>query len=70
MTFFYLLQVEDEAVLALMNCRDDHNITNFDQFHFSPRSIPYLHMPCYVLKMFRDLGFIDHWKIKRTTLAR
>ncbi|XP_043476114.1 cGMP-dependent 3',5'-cyclic phosphodiesterase-like isoform X3 [Leptopilina heterotoma] len=67
---YHMQQVEDEAVQALLNCRDDHNIKDFDQFHFSPRNIPYRHMPCYVLKMFRDLGFIDHWKIKRTTLAR
>ncbi|XP_015586833.1 cGMP-dependent 3',5'-cyclic phosphodiesterase isoform X2 [Cephus cinctus] len=66
----YHMKVEAEAVQTLLNCRDDHNIKDFDQFHFSPRNVPYRHMPCYILKMFDELGFIRYYRIKRTTLAR
>ncbi|XP_048505681.1 cGMP-dependent 3',5'-cyclic phosphodiesterase-like isoform X3 [Athalia rosae] len=67
---YHMKQVEAESVQSLLNCRDDHSIKDFDKFHFSPRSVPYKHMPCYVFKMFKELGFIKHWRIKKTTLAR
>ncbi|XP_046417242.1 cGMP-dependent 3',5'-cyclic phosphodiesterase-like isoform X2 [Neodiprion virginianus] len=66
----YHMKVETESVQSFLNCRDDHSIKDFDKFHFSPRSVPYKHMPCYVLKMFGELGFINTWRIKTTTLAR
>ncbi|XP_063983080.1 cGMP-dependent 3',5'-cyclic phosphodiesterase-like isoform X3 [Diachasmimorpha longicaudata] len=62
--------VEEEAVQALLNCRDDHSPKDFDKFHFPPRNIPHQHTPCYVLKMFDELDLIRSWKIKRKTLAR
>ncbi|XP_014238612.1 cGMP-dependent 3',5'-cyclic phosphodiesterase-like isoform X7 [Trichogramma pretiosum] len=64
------LQVEEEDVQALLNCGDDHNIKDFDSFNFCPRTVPYRHMPCYVLKMFEDLNFIKRWRIKKNVLAR
>ncbi|XP_011498847.1 PREDICTED: cGMP-dependent 3',5'-cyclic phosphodiesterase-like [Ceratosolen solmsi marchali] len=66
----YHMQVEEEDVQALLNCRDDHNIKDFDTFSFCPRTVPYRHMPCYVLKMFADLDFIRRWKIRKNVLAR
>jgi hypothetical protein len=65
----WIFQVEEEDVQALLNCRDDHNIKDFDTFHFCPRTVPYRHMPCYVLKMFADLDFV-RWKIRKNVLAR
>ncbi|XP_014300468.1 cGMP-dependent 3',5'-cyclic phosphodiesterase [Microplitis demolitor] len=66
----YHMKVEEEAVQALLNCRDDHSPKDFDQFHFRPRNIPHQHTPCYVLKMFDELDLITLWRIKRKTLAR
>ncbi|XP_036149504.1 cGMP-dependent 3',5'-cyclic phosphodiesterase isoform X2 [Monomorium pharaonis] len=66
----YHMKVEESAVQALLNCRDDHNIKDFNKFHFSPRNVPYKHIPCYTIKMFIDLNFLKHWKIKMSTLAR
>ncbi|XP_011157690.1 cGMP-dependent 3',5'-cyclic phosphodiesterase [Solenopsis invicta] len=66
----YHLKVEESAVQALLNCRDDHNIKDFNKFHFSPRNVPYKHIPCYTIKMFTDLNFLNHWRIKMSTLAR
>ncbi|KMQ96414.1 cgmp-dependent 3 -cyclic phosphodiesterase-like protein, partial [Lasius niger] len=65
----YHMKVEESAVQALLNCRDDHNIKDFNKFHFSPRSVPYKHMPCYTIKMFTDLSFLKYWRIKMPTLA-
>ncbi|XP_014218591.1 cGMP-dependent 3',5'-cyclic phosphodiesterase-like isoform X1 [Copidosoma floridanum] len=67
---YHMQQVEEEDVQALLNCGDDHNIKDFDMFHFCPRTVPYRHMPCYVLKMFNDLNIIRRWKIRKTVLAR
>ncbi|XP_011298663.1 cGMP-dependent 3',5'-cyclic phosphodiesterase isoform X1 [Fopius arisanus] len=67
---YHMKQVEEEAVQALLNCRDDHSPKDFDKFHFAPRNIPHQHTPCYVLKMFDELDLIRSWKIKRKTLAR
>ncbi|XP_029164528.1 cGMP-dependent 3',5'-cyclic phosphodiesterase-like isoform X1 [Nylanderia fulva] len=66
----YHMKVEESAVQALLNCGDDHNIKDFNKFHFSPRSVPYKHMPCYTIKMFTDLSFLKYWRIKMSTLAR
>ncbi|XP_011329023.1 cGMP-dependent 3',5'-cyclic phosphodiesterase isoform X2 [Ooceraea biroi] len=66
----YHMKVEESAVQALLNCRDDHNIKDFNKFHFSPRNVPYKHIPCYTIKMFMNLCFLARWKIKMPTLAR
>lgn len=66
----YHMKVEESAVQALLNCRDDHNIKDFSKFYFSPRNVPYKHIPCYTIKMFMDLGYLNHWRIKTPTLAR
>ncbi|XP_076297920.1 cGMP-dependent 3',5'-cyclic phosphodiesterase [Lasioglossum baleicum] len=66
----YHMKVEDNDVRALLTCKDEHNIKDFNKFQFAPKSIPEKHMPCYTIKMFNDLGFIKHWKMKVPTLAR
>ncbi|XP_071577810.1 cGMP-dependent 3',5'-cyclic phosphodiesterase-like isoform X1 [Temnothorax nylanderi] len=64
----YHMKVEESAVQALLNCGDNHNIKDFNKFHFSPRNVPYKHIPCYTIKMFTDLNFLK--QIKMPTLAR
>ncbi|XP_076665148.1 cGMP-dependent 3',5'-cyclic phosphodiesterase isoform X1 [Andrena cerasifolii] len=66
----YHMKVEEDVVQALLNCKDEHNIKDFNKFQFTPRNVPYKHMPCYTIKMFHDLGLIKHWKMKLSTLAR
>ncbi|EFN85732.1 cGMP-dependent 3',5'-cyclic phosphodiesterase isoform X2 [Harpegnathos saltator] len=66
----YHMKVEESAVEALLNCRDDHSIKNFDEFHFNPRNVPYKHIPCYVIRMITDLTAFQQWRIKMSTLAR
>nr|XP_012228886.1 PREDICTED: cGMP-dependent 3',5'-cyclic phosphodiesterase-like isoform X1 [Linepithema humile] len=66
----YHMKVEESDVQELLNCKDDHNIKDFDEFHFSPKNVPYEHMPCYIIKMFTDLNFLNHWRIEKSTLAR
>ncbi|KAI4477544.1 hypothetical protein M0804_012661 [Polistes exclamans] len=66
----YHMKVEDEAVFELLNWKIEDNITDFSEFHFSPRDIPYEDMSCYMIKIFNDLSFIQYFKIKMNTLAR
>ncbi|OAD55997.1 cGMP-dependent 3',5'-cyclic phosphodiesterase, partial [Eufriesea mexicana] len=66
----YHMKVEEETVQAVLSCKDEHNIKDFNKFQFSPRCVPYKHMPCYTIKMFNDLGLIKYWKLKISTLAR
>jgi hypothetical protein len=63
-------QVSDEDVELLLACPCSHNISNFSDFTFSPRSLPQEEMACYTLLMFEDLGLDVLFGIKRETLAR
>lgn len=54
----------------MLDCKSDHNIKHFNEFYFSPRDVPYVHMSCYTIKMFKELNFIKYFKIKMHTLAR
>ncbi|XP_017893026.1 cGMP-dependent 3',5'-cyclic phosphodiesterase-like isoform X2 [Ceratina calcarata] len=66
----YHMKVEDDSIQLILHCLDEHNIKDFDQFHFSPRSIPYNHMPCYTIRMFNELGLTTYFKLKLPTLTR
>jgi hypothetical protein len=65
-----LLQVSDEDVDHLLACTNSHDIHNFSDFKFSPRSVPWDEMACYTLLMFTHLELDDLFNIKRETLAR
>lgn len=62
--------MEEDVVQEILGCKDEHNIKDFNKFEFSPRGVPYKHMPCYTIKMFNDLGLINYWKLKLSTLTR
>ncbi|XP_033349474.1 cGMP-dependent 3',5'-cyclic phosphodiesterase-like isoform X1 [Bombus vosnesenskii] len=66
----YHMKVEEDVVQEILGCKDEHNIKDFNKFEFSPRGVPYKHMPCYTIKMFNDLGLINYWKLKLSTLTR
>ncbi|XP_078052695.1 cGMP-dependent 3',5'-cyclic phosphodiesterase isoform X2 [Augochlora pura] len=66
----YHMMVEESDVQALVNCDLKTDLEDFNEFHFSPRSVPYEDMPCYTIKMFNNLGLIKRWKLKLSTLAR
>ncbi|XP_015181988.1 PREDICTED: cGMP-dependent 3',5'-cyclic phosphodiesterase-like isoform X1 [Polistes dominula] len=66
----YHMKVEDEAVFELLNWKVKDNISDFGEFHFSPRDISYEDMSCCMIKIFSDLNFIQYFKIKMNTLAR
>jgi hypothetical protein len=63
-------QVSDEDVDRLLACPNSHDVSNFSDFRFSPRSLPWEEMACYTLLMFTDLELDDLFNIKRKTLAR
>lgn len=64
------LQVSDDDVELLLACTSSHKVSNFSDFTFSPRSLPWEEMACYTLMMFEDLGLHDLFDIKHETLAR
>nr|XP_033320806.1 cGMP-dependent 3',5'-cyclic phosphodiesterase-like [Megalopta genalis] len=66
----YHMMVEESDVQALINCNHSSDIEDFNEFHFSPRRVPFADMPCYTIKMFNNLGLTKHWKLKLSTLAR
>ncbi|KAK2585797.1 hypothetical protein KPH14_010402 [Odynerus spinipes] len=66
----YHMKIDDEAVFELLDCKSEHNIKDFNEFYFSPRDVPYVHMSCYTIKMFKELNFINYFQIKMHTLAR
>jgi hypothetical protein len=64
------LQVSDEDVQHLLACPNSHDVPNFSDFSFSPRSLPWEEMACYTLLMFKDLELDVLFNIKCETLAR
>nr|CAI5822288.1 unnamed protein product [Callosobruchus analis] len=51
-------------------CPNPHDYPNFNDFSFTPRKILHRELPCFVLKMFEDLNFIDEFRIKKDILTR
>lgn len=66
----YHMKVSDNDVELLLSCPNSHKVSNFSDFTFSPRSLPWEEMACYTVMMFEDLGLDDLFDIKRETLAR
>jgi len=62
--------VEESAVQGLLTCEDDHNMKDFNKFHFISRDIPDKQTPCYTIKMFTNLCFHTNWGIRMSTLAK
>ncbi|CAH0557009.1 unnamed protein product [Brassicogethes aeneus] len=66
----YHMHVSEQNVADLVLCDSPHIHPDFGLFSFTPRKIIFNETPCYVLKMFEDLGFVNEFMIKREVLAR
>ncbi|XP_043800382.1 cGMP-dependent 3',5'-cyclic phosphodiesterase-like isoform X2 [Apis laboriosa] len=66
----YHMKIDEESIQVILNCKDKHDIKDFNKFEFCPRNVPYDNIPCYIIKMFDDLGLIKYWKLKLSTLIR
>ncbi|CAG9825144.1 unnamed protein product [Phaedon cochleariae] len=66
----YHMQVSDQDVADVVTCPNSHDLPNFESFSFVPRRVFHRETPCFVLEMFERLDLIDHFRIKRDTLAR
>ncbi|XP_030758996.1 cGMP-dependent 3',5'-cyclic phosphodiesterase-like isoform X2 [Sitophilus oryzae] len=66
----YHMQVSQQDVLDVTMCPSEHDVPEYSLFSFTPRKILSKETPCYVLKMMKDLGFIDTFRIKIDTLSR
>ncbi|CAH2232670.1 jg5295 [Pararge aegeria aegeria] len=66
----YHMKVGDSEVSRVLECTASHNHPHFTSLHFNIRALPLRELPCYVLKMFSDLGFDKKFNIKPNKLAR
>ncbi|XP_045515112.1 cGMP-dependent 3',5'-cyclic phosphodiesterase-like [Pieris brassicae] len=66
----YHMKVGDSEVSRLLECSGFHNHPHLNSLHFNIRALPLRELPCYVLKMFDDLGFDKKFNIKKHKLAR
>lgn len=66
----YFFQVSDQDVADVVLCPNVHEIPDFASFKFTPRRIMLAETPCFVLKMFEDLDFVRHFRIKKDILTR
>ncbi|KAL1491353.1 hypothetical protein ABEB36_011962 [Hypothenemus hampei] len=66
----YHMQVSQQDVLDVTMCPSEHEVPDFAKFTFTPRKILPKETPCFIMKMMKDLGFIDTFKIKSDNLAR
>lgn len=62
--------MSDKDVGNVLLCPNPHSHADFDKFTFVPRKVLAKETPCYVLKMFNDLNFIEKFRIKKETLTR
>lgn len=51
------LQVDDREVSYMLDCQGFHDHQQLVDLDFNPRALPLRELPCYVLRMFTDLGF-------------
>ncbi|XP_072939008.1 cGMP-dependent 3',5'-cyclic phosphodiesterase-like [Epargyreus clarus] len=66
----YHMKVGDSEVSRLLDCTGYHNHPHLCSLHFNLRALPLRELPCYVLKMFSELGFDKRFSIKKQKLAR
>ncbi|XP_026732402.1 cGMP-dependent 3',5'-cyclic phosphodiesterase-like isoform X2 [Trichoplusia ni] len=65
----YHMKVSDSEVSKMLNCTGYHNHPHLSSLHFNPRALPLREMPCYVMKMFLDLGYDKKFNLKPHKLA-
>ncbi|CAH0581575.1 unnamed protein product [Chrysodeixis includens] len=65
----YHMKVSDQEVSKMLNCTGFHNHPHLSSLHFNPRALPLREMPCYVMKMFLDLGYDRKFNLKLPKLA-
>ncbi|XP_032515588.1 cGMP-dependent 3',5'-cyclic phosphodiesterase-like [Danaus plexippus] len=66
----YHMKVSDAEVSRMLECTGYHNQGHITSLHFNLRALPLRELPCYVFKMFSDLGFDKKFNIKSQKLAR
>lgn len=62
--------MNDQDIADIVMCPNEHNAEGFDAFTFTPRKILHKETPCFVMKMFEDLKFIENLHIKKESLAK
>ncbi|XP_013149073.1 PREDICTED: cGMP-dependent 3',5'-cyclic phosphodiesterase-like [Papilio polytes] len=66
----YHMKVGDMEVTRLLECTGFHKHPHFASLSFNVRALPPRELPCYVLKMFSDLGLQKKFSLNAMKLAR
>ncbi|CAB3255685.1 unnamed protein product [Arctia plantaginis] len=66
----YHLKVDDRELANMLDCTGFHDHQQLVDLDFNHRALPLKELPCYVFRMFTDLGFDTKFEIKRCKLAR
>ncbi|XP_023014111.1 cGMP-dependent 3',5'-cyclic phosphodiesterase [Leptinotarsa decemlineata] len=66
----YHMQVMDQDVADVATCSSLHDFSNFESFSFIPRKVFPKEIPCCILKMFENLDFVNHFRIRKEALIR
>ncbi|KPJ06896.1 cGMP-dependent 3',5'-cyclic phosphodiesterase [Papilio machaon] len=66
----YHMKVGDAEVSRLLECTGFHKHPHIASLSFNVRALPPRELPCYVLKMFSDLGLQKKFNLHATKLAR
>ncbi|XP_052748765.1 cGMP-dependent 3',5'-cyclic phosphodiesterase-like isoform X2 [Galleria mellonella] len=66
----YHMKVSDGEVSRILECTGFHNHPHLSSLHFNPRALPMRELPCYAVKMFKDIGFDTKFNINQHKLIR
>lgn len=66
----YHMKVSEADVLTVLKCEKCHQHPDMEKFIFSPRFLPFRETVCYVLTFYRNLKFIEKFRINEHSLVK
>lgn len=66
----YHMKVSDVDIKQVLNCQKKHFHPNMDKFTFPPRFLPLCETVCYVLTWYRNMGFVELFRINENSLVK
>lgn len=66
----YHMKVSEVDVKKVLECTRGHQHGSMDSFTFSPRFLPLCETTCYVLAWYKNLGFMEKFRISEHALVK
>lgn len=66
----YHMKVSDVDIMNILQCPKKHYYPRMETFSFSPRFVPLLETTCYLLAWYRNMGFIQLFRINERALVK